>query len=146
MRAGQYAEGKDAFIGVMSWLDNHYGIFQLQLDPPGISVRVPGNEGPIFNDTKRIWYLYKHPKHYYKWVDSKNGEIPPFAVTVADDIIGVPTLLPGRIIHKGNLVTVGTVGPTLNRFIYQNMSTEKVKMITSGYQVLTCRSSINSKL
>lgn len=101
--------------------------------------------GPVtlLNDSSRIWYLYKNRHHDYDWVDSKNAEVPPFALEFGKDKIG-SSLLIGRAKLANGFIAVGTVVPFAGFMFYAD-ETGKSKRVFSNYQVLTCKSWIKSK-
>ncbi|KAG5667260.1 hypothetical protein PVAND_015248 [Polypedilum vanderplanki] len=140
---GEYEPGKEAYVGLASWLDNAYTITQLQLHPPGVWSIGTGESVFLSNDTSRIWYLFHDLNHKYTWVDSQDGEIPPFAIVVGEDRVGFP-ILPGRIIRPNGLVYTGTISPIQSIFGYIDENYKR-KTTTSKYQVLTCKSSIQNE-
>ncbi|KAG5667241.1 hypothetical protein PVAND_015231 [Polypedilum vanderplanki] len=144
LSAGYYAQGKTAYIGLSIFADISYIIYQLQLDPPGvISFGVYGRPASFFNDSKKIWYLYNNWHHDYHWVDSQNGEIPSFAIKVGEDRSGFPILI-GRIKKPRKIISVGVVVPSAGYMSYADDNGMSAN-VTSGYQVLTCKSAINNE-
>ncbi|KAG5674421.1 hypothetical protein PVAND_004393 [Polypedilum vanderplanki] len=83
--AGEYEEGKDAYIGIV---DVHIVMVpgRVHLNPPGIYYN-QYFQGIIVNNSSKIYYFYKNRRyHKYKWEESQNAEIVPFAVDIGLNI------------------------------------------------------------
>ncbi|KAG5667237.1 hypothetical protein PVAND_015227 [Polypedilum vanderplanki] len=143
LSAGYYAPGKKAYVGLSNYGDVGYQIPRVQLDPPGaLLINVIG-PATFSNDSKKIWYLYNNWHHDYDWVDSKKGEVPAFAIKVGEDRSGYPILI-GRIVRPNGLVLVGVVVPWAGYMYYADENGISVST-NSGYQVLTCKSSVKNE-
>ncbi|KAG5667263.1 hypothetical protein PVAND_015251 [Polypedilum vanderplanki] len=141
--AGQYEPGKEAYIGLSIFADFAYQINRIQLDPPGALLINVAGPASFSNDSSKIWFLINDKNHEYTWVDSKNAEIPPFAIQVGQDRSGYPLLI-GRILRPNGLVLVGVVVPFAGYMYYADENGMSVST-TSGYQVLTCKSSVKNE-
>ncbi|KAG5672871.1 hypothetical protein PVAND_002959 [Polypedilum vanderplanki] len=141
--AGQYASGKEAYIGLSTYADLAYQINQLQLNPPGVVLFNTAGPASFSNDTNRIWYLVNDKNHEYTWVDSKNAEIPSFAIKVGEDRSGFPLLI-GRVVRPNGFVSVGVVVPFAGNMFYADENGLS-QSTTTGYQVLVCKSSVQNE-
>jgi hypothetical protein len=110
----------------------------VQVNPPGIYLCNVGGPAFFVNDSSRIWYLYRNKHHSYEWVDSKDGEIVPFAVEVGQERLGF-LLYIARIVRKDEPVLLGIVVPFMGVLYYPDEFGNS-KSTRTGYQVLTCRS------
>ncbi|KAG5676535.1 hypothetical protein PVAND_006361 [Polypedilum vanderplanki] len=137
--AGKYAPNKPAYVALID--DNTVLNFgRLQLDPPGMLINDYSNSAKetFINDSNRdIYYLYKNRHHKYEWVDSKNGELVPYAIDFGTYVYGIPNYF-GRIKIDG-FYRVGLVSIPLGNMYYPGKNGVAVRAST-GYQVLTCKS------
>ncbi|KAG5667259.1 hypothetical protein PVAND_015247 [Polypedilum vanderplanki] len=86
LSAGYYAPGKEAYVAIGNWQCAVLNSGRLQLDPPGVLLPNLGGPGTFLNDSHQMWYFYKNPHHEYKWVDTNNGEIVPYAIDFNTEI------------------------------------------------------------
>ncbi|KAG5667347.1 hypothetical protein PVAND_015330 [Polypedilum vanderplanki] len=135
--AGQYEPGKEAYVGIAVF--EHLTLIgnRIQLDPPGFLYRNSLGYGEIFNDSKQIWYLANNKDHSYEWVPSQNGNFEPFAINYNGD---APAFF-GRIKRNGNVI-LGNVALYTGEMYYIDENGIR-QTTTSGYEVLTCKSSKN---
>jgi hypothetical protein len=142
--AGQYEQGKEAYIGLGVFANMAYQFNRISLDPPGIQLFNVAGPGSFSNDSSQIWYLYNDRNHEFTWIDSENGEIPEYAIEVGEDSSGFPLLI-GRIVRENGFVLIGVVVPFMGVMYYAD-ETGYSRSTNAGYQVLTCRSSVKGEI
>ncbi|KAG5672141.1 hypothetical protein PVAND_002295 [Polypedilum vanderplanki] len=118
--AGYYAPSKKGYVGIGNWQFVAFNSGRIQLDPPGIIFNNLGGPGTFLNDSHQIWYLYKNPRHEYKWVDAQNDEVVPYVIDFSTEVSGYASY-----------------------FARYKKNNRTIKNTRTGYQVLTCRTKKN---
>ncbi|KAG5667267.1 hypothetical protein PVAND_015254 [Polypedilum vanderplanki] len=134
---GLYAPGKEVYLGLNVWEKQALAAGSIQLDPPGFIksfINAPAN---FVNNSKEVWFLVNDKNHNYEWVPSQNGRKEPFVI----DYGGIASAYFGRIIKNGR-VFIGNVVEDTGVMYYVDENGFRQR-ITSGYEVLTCKSSKN---
>jgi hypothetical protein len=143
LSAGEYEPSKKAFIGLGSWQSMSLNAGRVQLSPPGILLPYNGGVGNFVNNSGSIWYLRPRSTQNFSWVTSQNGDTVDFAVDFGTNSSGTPYYF-GRIVTSSP-VLIGIVPLYMGRIFYVDEN-GKFAYASSGYEVLTCKSSIGKKM
>jgi hypothetical protein len=136
--AGSTQDNDDLYFG-KGKIDSIFTPGYIRIEAPsGLIAPIRGVEGlsAVKGD---IFYLVSSDDNDLDWVDSSSGSSVDYAVEFCKTEYGTACYY-GKI-TEGAKEILGTVISYQGAFFFVNPQTQKTEKRTSGYQVLTCKSS-----